>query len=109
MPLKGSRVPRGDQTKTKELLMSLLPPLRTKKTITLILVVGIAFLLAASLSQTVEGGVATMRFATPKKGNGVVTMPEGQPSKSRRFPNVDIRSTERRTMSDIAAANAGSI
>src|ERR1051326_7210279 len=90
--------------------MSLLPPLRTTKTITLILVAAIAFLLAASLSQPVESAGGAMRSSTSKKGKGgVIRIPEQQPLKSRRFPNVDIRTTEPKTMSEIAAANAGSI
>ena len=82
--------------------MSLLSPL--KNPITLVLVVAIAVLLAASLSQTVESAGS----ATQTKSRGVITVQE-EPAKSRRFPNVDIRTTEPQTMAAIASANASNI
>ena len=82
--------------------MSLLSPL--KNPITLVLVVAIAVLLAASLSQTVESAGS----ATQTKSRGVIRVQE-EPAKSRRFPNVDIRTTEPQTMAAIASANASNI
>lgn len=81
----------------------------TKKRISLVLVVAITVLLAASLSQTAESAGNRTRSTTQAKGKGVTKDPETQPAKSRRFPNLDIRTTETKTMSDIAAANASSI
>ena len=89
--------------------MSFLSPLLTKKLITTVSVVAIALLLAASLSQTVQSAGNMMRSSTQTKGKGVRTAQEEQPNKSRRFPNLDIRTTEPKVMSDIAAANASSI
>jgi len=89
--------------------MSLLSPLFNKKPIPLVLVAAIALFLAASLSQTVESAGDMMRSSTQMKGKGVTISQEEQTAKSRRFPNLDIRVTEPKTMSDIAAANASSI
>src|ERR1043165_378405 len=89
--------------------MSSLPPRSTKKLFTLVLVLAVTGLLAASLSQTVESAGGPMRSATQKQGRGVIKVPEDQPSKSRRFPNIDIRTTAPQTMSAIATANAGKI
>lgn len=91
--------------------MSSLPPRSTRKLILLVLVIAIAVLLAASLSQTVGSAADTMH-AAQTKGRGVIKVPgvtEEQPSKSRQFPNLDIRTTEPQTMSAIANANAGKI
>jgi hypothetical protein len=89
--------------------MSLLSPLSGKKLIPAVFIVSIALLLAASLSQTVESAGDAMRAATQTKARGVIKVQEDQPVKSRRFPNVDIRSTEPQTMTAIANANAGKI
>ncbi len=89
--------------------MSLLSPLFNKKPIPLVLVAAIALFLAASLSQTVESAGDMMRSSTQMKGKGVTISQEEQTAKSRRFPNLDIRVTEPKTMSGIAAANASSI
>lgn len=86
--------------------MSLLSSLLTKKRIPFVLVVAIALLLAATLSQTVESA-ANMKQQS--KGKGVRKSHEELQAKSRRYPNLDVRITEPRTMSDIAAANASSI
>ncbi len=50
--------------------MSLRYPLSTKKLIPLVLVVAIAVLLAASLSQTVESAGDRMQAPTQTKGKG---------------------------------------
>jgi len=89
--------------------MSLLSPLFTKKLIPAVMVIAIALLLAASLSQTVESAGNTTRSSTQTKGKGVTKAQEEQAPKSRRFPNLDIRTTEPKTMAEIAAANASSI
>src|ERR1700752_3414428 len=89
--------------------MFLLSPLFTKKLIPAVLVIAIALLLAASLSQTVESAGNTTRSSTQTKGKGVTKAQEDQAPKSRRFPNLDIRTTEPKTMAEIAAANASSI
>ena len=89
--------------------MSLRFPLFTRKTIPALLVIAIALLLAASLSQTVESAGGAMRLSTETKNSGVIKDQEEQPAKSRPFPNLDIRSTEPQTMSAIASANAGKI
>lgn len=87
--------------------MSFIYPLSTKKPIPIVLVVAIAVLLAASLSQKVESaGDKTQAVTQPK---GAVISQEQQAAKSRRFPNLDIRVTEPKTMADIAAANASVI
>ena len=88
--------------------MSLLSPLSTKKPIPIVLVVAIALLLAVSLSQKAESAGEKTQSSTQPRGAGV-TSQEEQRVKSRRFPNLDIRTTEPKTMSDIAAANASSI
>jgi hypothetical protein len=78
----------------------------------LVLVIAIAVLLAASLSQTVGSAADTMPAATQSKGRGVIKIPQEQPaqsSKLRQFPNLDIRTTEPETMAAIANANAGKI
>src|SRR5690348_1025857 len=90
--------------------MSLIPRLSTRKIIPAALVVAIGVLLAATLSQKVESAGDKMQAAAQTKGKGVVTeIQKEQPAKFKRFPNVDIRSTEPQTMSKIAAANAGMI
>src|ERR1051326_3880089 len=89
--------------------MSLLYPLSKKKLISTISVVAIAFLLAASLSQTVESAGNLMRSSTQTKKQGVIKSQEEQAAKSQRFPNLDVRTTEPKMMSAIAAANAFSI
>jgi len=90
--------------------MSLISPLSTKKLIPPVIVFAIALSLAASLSQSVESAADLMRSSTQQKVKGVTKGQEEQPAvKVRRFPNVDIRTTEPRTMWEIAAANASSI
>ncbi len=90
--------------------MSLRSPLFTKKLIPPVLVVGIVIMIAASLSQTVESAADMMRAATQTKGKGVTKgQEEMTATKVRRYPNLDIRSTEPTTMANIAAANASSI
>jgi subtilisin-like proprotein convertase family protein len=89
--------------------MSLLSSLFTTKRITFVLVVAIALMLAASLSQTVESAGNMKRSSAQQKGGGVRKAHEEQSAKARRFPNMDIRSTDPKTMTDIAVANATSI
>jgi subtilisin-like proprotein convertase family protein len=72
------------------------------------LVVAVALLLVASLSQTVESAGNAMRSATQTKSKGAVNTQEQQAAKSRRFANLDVR-TEPQFMSNVAAANASSI
>lgn len=87
--------------------MSFITPLSTKKPIPIVLVVAIALLLAASLSQKVESaGDKTQAVTQPK---GAVITQEQQAAKARRFRNLDIRVTEPKTMADIASANASVI
>ncbi len=89
--------------------MSFLYPLSNKKLILPVLVIAIALLLTASLSQIVES--AGNRTQSPtQKGKVAISKPqEEQTTKSKRFPNLDIRSTEPKTMADIATANATNI
>ncbi len=89
--------------------MSLLSSLFTKHRIPFVLVVAIALMLAVTLSQTVESAGYKMQSSTQSKGKGVQKTHEEAPAKARRFPNLDVRVSEPRTMSDIAAANASSI
>ncbi|HKS09792.1 MAG TPA: M36 family metallopeptidase [Pyrinomonadaceae bacterium] len=87
--------------------MSFISPLSTKKPIPIVLVVAIAVLIAASLSQKVESaGDKTQAVTQPK---GAVITQEQQAAKARRFRNLDIRVTEPKTMADIASANASVI
>ena len=89
--------------------MFLLSPLFTKKRMPLVFVIAIATLLAISLSQTVESAGDRLRASTQTKGRGAAISQEEQTTKSRRFRNLDIRSTEPKTMAAIATANATSI
>lgn len=90
--------------------MSLLPRLITRKAIPAALMVAIAVLLAATLSQKVESAGDKLQALTQTKGKGATEITKEQPAtKFKRFPNVDVRSTEPATMSKIAAANASSI
>lgn len=92
--------------------MSLISPLITRKLILPVLVVAVAALLAASISQTAESAGSNMRTRgstiTPTKGKGTTQPPQEQ-TKSRRFPNVDVRVTEPEMMTGIATANASAI
>ena len=89
--------------------MSYLSPLFTKKRIPLVFVIAIAILLAASLSQKVESAGDKLRASTQTKGRASTINQEDQATKSRRFPNLDVRATEPKMMAEIAAANASSI
>ena len=90
--------------------MSLLSPLFKRKRLLLIAVISIALLLAVTLSQKVESAGNLLRSSTQTKGKGVTKTQEEQPgTKSQRFPNLDVRTTEPQTMGEIAAANASSI
>lgn len=89
--------------------MSLLSSLLTTKRMPFVLVVAIALLLAVSLSQTVESAGSRMQSPTQSKGKGVRKSHEEAPEKLRNFPNLDMRTTDVATMTDIAARNATSI
>jgi subtilisin-like proprotein convertase family protein len=89
--------------------MSLTSPLFTRKLIPIVLVVAVAILLAGSLSQTVESAGNKMQSSTQTKSKGGTKLQEEFLPKARRFPNLDIRITEPKTMAEIAVANAGNI
>src|SRR5262245_64839867 len=84
----------------------------TRKLVPTALVVAIASLLAASISQTVESAHVRPRDVsttskTPKSKIAIVQAE--QAVKTRRFPNMDVRVSEPDTMAKVAGANASSI
>ncbi len=92
--------------------MSLRYSCPSRKHIFIVSILSIAVLLAVSLSHTVEsasGIVQIPNVTTKPKGQRTTLVQDQQTVKVRRLPNVDIRTTEPGTMSNIAAANASSI
>lgn len=86
----------------------------TRKLILPVLVVALTLLLAASFLQRVEsaGNKQQQRDLTTtpqKKGRSTIQAPQDQATKTKRFPNVDMRLTDPETMSNIASANASKI